>query len=149
MVTVFRARATRRSGRVSSGSTSSVAQQLAARLVADAGIGPDDRVVDLGAGTGVLTAALAATGAVGPRGRARPALAARLAQRFAAAPNVTVLHADVRDVSAAPHSVPRRGEPAVRRAPRRSSAGSSTIPAAAWCGPTSWCSGRSPGTAPG
>ena len=52
-------------------STSSVATQLAARLVADAGVGRDDRVVDLGAGTGVLTAALAARAAVGARGRDR------------------------------------------------------------------------------
>jgi 23S rRNA (adenine-N6)-dimethyltransferase len=66
---------------------------LAAALVADAGVGPDDLVLDLGAGAGALTRELAR--------RARriwaveldAALARELAQRFAGT-NVRVVHAD-------------------------------------------------------
>ena len=73
-------------------------QQLAARLVADAGVHAGDRVVDFGAGTGVLTAALATEAASVLAIEIDAALADRLARRFAATPNVVVLHADVRDV---------------------------------------------------
>jgi 23S rRNA (adenine-N6)-dimethyltransferase len=72
--------------------------QLAARLVADADVGPDDRVVDLGAGTGVLTAALAARAAAVLAVEIDDTLATRLARRFAHVPNVTVLGCDVRTV---------------------------------------------------
>jgi 23S rRNA (adenine-N6)-dimethyltransferase len=73
-------------------------EHLAARLVADAGIGGDDRVVDLGAGTGVITAALARRAATVLAVELDRKLASRLATRFALAPNVTVLHADARGV---------------------------------------------------
>jgi 23S rRNA (adenine-N6)-dimethyltransferase len=72
--------------------------RLAARLVADAGVGRGDRVVDLGAGTGVLTAALAATDAVVLAVEIDPTLAFGLARRFEDVPNVTVMRADARDV---------------------------------------------------
>jgi 23S rRNA (adenine-N6)-dimethyltransferase len=71
---------------------------IAARLVADAGVDAGDRVVDLGAGTGVLTAALAARAGAVLAVELDPALAAGLARRFATEPNVTVLRADLRDV---------------------------------------------------
>jgi 23S rRNA (adenine-N6)-dimethyltransferase len=66
---------------------------LAAALVADAGVGPDDLVLDLGAGAGALTRELA--------GRARlvwaveldTALARELERRFAGT-SVRVVHAD-------------------------------------------------------
>lgn len=57
-----------------------------------------DRVVDFGAGTGVLTAALARVAASVIAIELDAALARRLARRFAATPRVVVLHADVRDV---------------------------------------------------
>jgi len=55
-------------------------------------------VVDFGAGTGVLTEALARTATAVLAIELDTALAGRLATRFAATPNVVVLHADVRDV---------------------------------------------------
>ena len=73
-------------------------RQIAARLVADAGVHADDRVVDFGAGTGVLTAALARAAASVVAIELDLALANRLAARFVDTPNVVVLHADVRDV---------------------------------------------------
>jgi 23S rRNA (adenine-N6)-dimethyltransferase len=72
--------------------------QLAARLVTDAGVGDTDRVVDLGAGTGVLTAALAARAAAVLAVELDDRLARRLAHRFVLASNVTVLCCDVRAV---------------------------------------------------
>ncbi len=73
-------------------------RQIAARLVADAGAGRDHRVVDLGAGRGALTAALAETGASVFAVELDGELARGLARRFADTPNVTVLQADVDDV---------------------------------------------------
>ena len=68
---------------------------LAAELVADAGIGPTDLVLDIGGGSGRLTAELAA--------RARRVLAIELDPRWAARlrgrwPNVEVVEADVLEV---------------------------------------------------
>lgn len=73
-------------------------EHLAARLVADADIGADDRVVDLGAGTGLITAALSARAAAVLAVEIDPRLAARLATKFARTSNVTVLRADATDV---------------------------------------------------
>jgi 23S rRNA (adenine-N6)-dimethyltransferase len=67
---------------------------MAARLVADAGVDRETRVVDLGAGTGVITAALAMQAGSVLAVEIDPGLAAGLARRFAGAPNVTVLHGD-------------------------------------------------------
>jgi 23S rRNA (adenine-N6)-dimethyltransferase len=73
-------------------------QRLATQLVADAGVDRAHRVVDLGAGAGALTNALAATGASVLAVELDDELARGLAVRFAAAPNVTVFRADVCDV---------------------------------------------------
>jgi len=73
-------------------------QRLATQLVADAGVDRAHRVVDLGAGTGALTHALAATGASVLAVELDDELARGLAVRFAGAPNVIVLRADVCDV---------------------------------------------------
>ena len=72
--------------------------RIASRLVGDAGVTRTDRVVDLGAGTGVLTAALAERAGSVLAIEIEPSLAGRLARRFAAVANVTVLRADLRDV---------------------------------------------------
>jgi 23S rRNA (adenine-N6)-dimethyltransferase len=72
--------------------------QLADRLVADAGVQARDRVVDFGAGTGVLTKALARTAASVLAIELDASLAGRLATEFADTPNVVVLHADIREV---------------------------------------------------
>ena len=71
---------------------------LASRLVADAGVDSRDRVVDFGAGTGLLTAALADRAAGVLAIELDPSLAQRLARRFEHTPNVIVMHADVSDV---------------------------------------------------
>ena len=73
-------------------------EQLAARLVRDSGVGDDDRVVDIGAGTGLITAALATSAATVIAVELDPVLAARLVRRFERIPNVTIFGADVRDV---------------------------------------------------
>jgi 23S rRNA (adenine-N6)-dimethyltransferase len=73
-------------------------RRLADRLVTDAGVTSAHRAVDLGAGTGTLTAALAATGASVLAIEIADDLARGLAERFAGAPNVTVLCAAVDDV---------------------------------------------------
>jgi 23S rRNA (adenine-N6)-dimethyltransferase len=73
-------------------------EQLAARIVADAGVTSAHRVVDLGAGTGALTASLAARGASVLAVELDDTLATGLAERFAGMANVTVLRADLVDV---------------------------------------------------
>jgi 23S rRNA (adenine-N6)-dimethyltransferase len=70
--------------------------RLAERLVSRCGIGPGDTVYDLGAGTGVLTAALA-----GHAGRVvaieqDPGLVDRLRDRFRARSDIVIRHADLR-----------------------------------------------------
>lgn len=72
---------------------------LAAQLVADAGIDDDDRVLELGAGRGILTDALAARAANVLAVELDPELVHGLARRFAGAGNVVVLRADARDVA--------------------------------------------------
>jgi 23S rRNA (adenine-N6)-dimethyltransferase len=93
-------------GRVSGGSPSPRrlgqhfldSARIASKLVTDAGVASHDRVVDFGAGTGLLTAALADHAASVLAVEVDPALVRRLARRFAFTPNVIVVHADVSDV---------------------------------------------------
>ena len=61
-----------------------------------AGVEPGDVVVDVGAGTGALTAALADVAAVVHGVEVDPELAAELRKRFARRANVRVVEADVR-----------------------------------------------------
>jgi 16S rRNA A1518/A1519 N6-dimethyltransferase RsmA/KsgA/DIM1 with predicted DNA glycosylase/AP lyase activity len=69
---------------------------LAERLVRRSGIGPRDVVYDLGAGTGVLTAALAARAGRVVAVETDPELAERLRARFQAHTNVVIRRADIR-----------------------------------------------------
>lgn len=69
----------------------------AARLVADAGIRPGDLVLDVGAGTGALTAPLVASGARVIAVEFHPGRAAALRQRFAGS-GVAVVRADAGDL---------------------------------------------------
>jgi 23S rRNA (adenine-N6)-dimethyltransferase len=69
--------------------------RVAAELVRHAGVGPDDLVLDLGAGTGAITAPLAATGARVLAVERDERLARRLARRFAADDRVRVVHGDL------------------------------------------------------
>lgn len=71
-----------------------LADRWAAELVAHAGVRPGDLVVDLGAGTGALTAPLVAAGAHVVAVELHPERAARLRARFADGP-VTVVRADI------------------------------------------------------
>jgi 23S rRNA (adenine-N6)-dimethyltransferase len=70
--------------------------RLAERLVTRGGIGPTDVVYDLGAGTGVLTAALARHAARVVAVEKDPTLAGHLRTRFHGLANVTVREADIR-----------------------------------------------------
>ena len=88
----------------------------AARLVADAGVGPGDLVVDAGAGAGALTAPLVAAGARVVAVELHPARAAALRRRFAGA-SVTVVQADVADLR-----LPRRPFAVVANPPFAASA---------------------------
>ena len=68
--------------------------RLAAAIVAEADVRPDDLVLDVGAGSGRLTEPLAASGARVRAIEVDPAWAAHLRDRFRGAPNVTVVEAD-------------------------------------------------------
>ncbi|NEE01332.1 rRNA adenine N(6)-methyltransferase family protein [Phytoactinopolyspora halotolerans] len=68
------------------------------RLVQSASPGAGDIVVEFGAGTGVLTAALAQTGARVIAVERSPAFVARLRRRFPPPGNVRVVQADAREV---------------------------------------------------
>ncbi len=67
------------------------------RLVADAGVAPGDLVLDVGAGTGALTAPLVAAGARVIAVELHPGRAAALRRRFAG-DDVVVVHADAADL---------------------------------------------------
>jgi 16S rRNA A1518/A1519 N6-dimethyltransferase RsmA/KsgA/DIM1 with predicted DNA glycosylase/AP lyase activity len=88
-VAVRRARSARRHGRARS--QHFLRPQIAAEVVRDAAIKPGELVVDIGAGTGRLTAALARAGAHVIAIELDRSLAARLRVRWA---SVDVVHAD-------------------------------------------------------
>jgi 23S rRNA (adenine-N6)-dimethyltransferase len=67
---------------------------VAGHLAADAGIAPTDHVVEFGAGTGTLTAAIAECGARVLAVEVDAALAAKLVHRFADTDNVAVFECD-------------------------------------------------------
>lgn len=81
-------------------------------MARSAAAGPGDLVFDIGAGTGVLTASLAATGARVIAVERSPALVARLERRFAAESTVRVVEADARAVP-----LPRRAFSVVSNIP--------------------------------
>jgi 23S rRNA (adenine-N6)-dimethyltransferase len=64
-------------------------------LVAGSGVGEGDLVLDIGAGNGLITAALARRGARVAAVEKDPALARRLRTKFASEPGVTVVEEDV------------------------------------------------------
>lgn len=70
--------------------------EIARRFVARAGVGPNDLVLDLGAGTGALTLPLAGLAERVVAVERDPKLARRLARR--APPNVSVHQRDLRDI---------------------------------------------------
>jgi 23S rRNA (adenine-N6)-dimethyltransferase len=71
---------------------------LVARLVADAGIVASDHVVEFGAGTGTITAAIVGCGAHVFAVEVDSALASRLVQRFADTSTITVFECDALEV---------------------------------------------------
>jgi 23S rRNA (adenine-N6)-dimethyltransferase len=73
--------------------------QLAQELVAQAKIGADDLVVEIGAGAGRLTEALARTGARVVAVELDPSFAMTLRRRFRTRPNISVVEADVMEVA--------------------------------------------------
>src|SRR6478735_4024322 len=68
------------------------------RIAHMADIGPNDRVVEIGAGLGSLTAALAATGASVLAVEIDQRLLPILRETVAPYPNVTVMHGDAREI---------------------------------------------------
>jgi 23S rRNA (adenine-N6)-dimethyltransferase len=72
-----------------------LADDWAARIVAEAGVRPGELVLDIGAGEGALTAHLVRAGARVVAVELHPVRAARLAARF---PQATVVRSDVRDL---------------------------------------------------
>jgi 23S rRNA (adenine-N6)-dimethyltransferase len=86
--------AVRRPARAAPGQHFLRSSRLAEELVRDAAVAAGERVVEIGAGTGVLTQALARTGAEVIALELDPTLVAGLRRRFAGVPNVTVVEAD-------------------------------------------------------
>jgi 23S rRNA (adenine-N6)-dimethyltransferase len=78
-------------------------RRLITRLARASGARAGGLVFDLGAGSGAITAGLAATGARVVAVERDPKLAARLRRRFDCAPNVRVVEADLRAIA-----LPRR-----------------------------------------
>lgn len=74
-------------------------RRLVERLVERAEIGPDDLVLEIGPGGGIITEALARRARSVVAVEKDPALAGRLARRFVENPSVTIVAADVLDVS--------------------------------------------------
>jgi 23S rRNA (adenine-N6)-dimethyltransferase len=89
--------AARRSPRGAPGRHFLRSSRLASDFVREAGVAAGDLVVDLGAGAGALTRALADAGAEVHALELAPELAAGLRRRFAANPSVTVVEADALD----------------------------------------------------
>lgn len=71
-------------------------QRWAQRIVAESGVGPGDRVLDVGAGDGSLTAPLLASGAKVVAVEAHPGRAAGLRERFG--DELVVVRADAADL---------------------------------------------------
>jgi 23S rRNA (adenine-N6)-dimethyltransferase len=88
----------------------------AARLVAEAGVGPGDLVLDIGAGTGAITAPLLAAGARVIAVELHPVRAAELRRRFAHS-DVVVVQTDATDLR-----LPRRPFSVVANPPWSASA---------------------------
>jgi 23S rRNA (adenine-N6)-dimethyltransferase len=84
----------RRGARRAYGQNFLARRALAAQLVADAGVGPDDLVVEIGAGGGMLTAELARRAGRVIAVEVDPRWAAALRSRLAGRPNVEVVEAD-------------------------------------------------------
>ena len=85
----------RRSSRSARGQHFLRSSRLAAALVREAGVAQDDLVVDVGAGTGVLTRALLETGARVVAVERDASLAVGLRARFGS--DISVVEADVLD----------------------------------------------------
>jgi 23S rRNA (adenine-N6)-dimethyltransferase len=75
-----------------------LAEPWASRVVAAAGVGPRDLVLDLGAGDGALTRPLLATGARVLALELHPGRAAALQRLAATEPRLTVVRADLADL---------------------------------------------------
>lgn len=75
-----------------------LAEPWARRLVGDAGVGPDDLVVDPGAGLGAITRPLLATGARVLAVELHPRRLAALRRLGEDEPRLTVVRADLRDL---------------------------------------------------
>jgi 23S rRNA (adenine-N6)-dimethyltransferase len=75
-----------------------LSDRWADQLVADAAVGPGELVLDIGAGTGAVTAPLVAAGARVIAVELHPARLATLRRRFAGVAGVTVVRADAGDL---------------------------------------------------